>query len=209
MRFDYPVMIVVAVAVATGLGVAYRALHRTRARNLAALGVGRATPLRQHVQPLDRGDRLVVVPGRRAGGQRALVEGDHADVDRVGLRLDEPRRRGLCGGQAGGCGVRRRHAVRDVEGEDHGTGGPRHPDRGVRPRHGQQQQADRDEEQQRRHVLAQRRGPADAQRGQVARPGAVQGAVGHAEAGRDRHSDHDHDRIVEPHAGSSLRCGPA
>jgi len=52
MRFDYPVMIVVAVAVATGLGVAYRALHRTRARNLAALGVGRATPLRQHVPPL-------------------------------------------------------------------------------------------------------------------------------------------------------------
>jgi Ca-activated chloride channel homolog len=52
MTFDYPVMIAVAVVVAIGLVVAYRVMHRTRARNLAALGVGRATTMRQHVPPL-------------------------------------------------------------------------------------------------------------------------------------------------------------
>jgi len=56
MRFAYPVMIAVAAAVCVGLVLAYRMLHRNRARTLAAAGLGGAAPgrsrWRQHVPPV-------------------------------------------------------------------------------------------------------------------------------------------------------------
>jgi Ca-activated chloride channel homolog len=52
MTFDYPVMIAVAAAVAIAVAVGYRLLHRSRARNLAALGISRSTTVRQHIPPL-------------------------------------------------------------------------------------------------------------------------------------------------------------
>jgi len=50
MSFDYPVMVVVAVVVCAGLVMAYRTLHRRRARVLAAAGI--RSGLRRHVPPL-------------------------------------------------------------------------------------------------------------------------------------------------------------
>jgi Ca-activated chloride channel family protein len=56
MSFQYPIMVAVAAAICLGLVAAYRALHRQRARTLAAAGLRSATAgrpgLRQHVPPL-------------------------------------------------------------------------------------------------------------------------------------------------------------
>jgi Ca-activated chloride channel homolog len=56
MRFQYPVMFAVAAVVCTGLVVAYRFLHRQRAKTLAAAGLSSTTSgwasVRRHVPPL-------------------------------------------------------------------------------------------------------------------------------------------------------------
>ncbi|MDT5038985.1 MAG: Ca-activated chloride channel [Micromonosporaceae bacterium] len=51
MSFQYPIMIVVSVAVCVALVVAYRILHRERTRTLAAGGL-RTAGVRQHVPPV-------------------------------------------------------------------------------------------------------------------------------------------------------------
>jgi len=56
MRFQYPIMVAVAVVACAALVVAYRRLHRRRARALATAGLSGALPrrarLRQHLPPL-------------------------------------------------------------------------------------------------------------------------------------------------------------
>ena len=56
MSFEYPAMLVVAVAVGLGLFAAYRWLHRQRTNALAAAGLSTASPgragLRRHLPPL-------------------------------------------------------------------------------------------------------------------------------------------------------------
>ncbi len=78
------------------------------------------------VQPVDRGDGLVVVVGRAVGGQRALVEGDHTDVDGVGLCRDEPVRRAWAAASRLGFTSAAVMLFDTSNGEDHGPGHTRH-----------------------------------------------------------------------------------
>ena len=71
------------------------------------------------LEPVDRGEHLGVVVGRLLGDQRAVAEGDDADVDRRRLRLDEPSRRVLGDREAGRLDVVGAHAVGHVDDEQH------------------------------------------------------------------------------------------
>src|SRR5215831_8024262 len=79
-------------------------------------------------QAVDRRLRDGVVGARPRGRERALLEGDDADIHAVRLGLDERPGRPLRGCQPGGGDVSGTHAARDVHGEDDGAGGAGHGD---------------------------------------------------------------------------------
>ncbi len=167
--------------------------------------------------PVDRGDRLVVVVAGHVRGERALVERDHADVHGVRLRPDEPGRGGLRGGQPARRDIGRRHAVGDVEGQDHGAGDPGHGDGRVRPGDREQQQSQGDQEQQRGYVPAQP-GPATGRhlqsgRGQRAGPLALQQPVarrsGQRRRPRRRRASGGTGKLIRACVSTGAPCRPA
>ena len=72
-------------------------------------------------QPLDRSDDVLLDVARPEHRHRAVTESDDADLDRARLLLDEGLRSLLGGLHRVGSRSSAPHAVRHVEGQDHGA----------------------------------------------------------------------------------------
>ena len=72
-------------------------------------------------EPVDRGEHLILDAARLEHGDGAVSERDDADLDRAWLLLDEGAGGSLGGLDPGRLEVLGVHAVRDVEGKDHGA----------------------------------------------------------------------------------------
>jgi hypothetical protein len=126
---------------------------------------------RLRLEPFDGLEQVLAVGRRSLHRERGLSEGDHADLGGGGLFLDEFAGCLLRGGEARRRHVVSQHAVGDVDGENDDVAERRQADDRHRPRHGRDQEGQRDAVEDWRQDAARTR-----DRGRVCAPAPARGA---------------------------------
>ncbi len=110
--------------------------------------VGKRSAASRH-QALDGRQRFLMVVGGGLNGEPAIAEGHHTDRNTRRLVVHELAGRRLGCLHAGRLQVIRRHAARDIKGQDHRPFHARQTDRRLRP--GCREDQDRDAAQKKQH----------------------------------------------------------